>query len=334
MSVVCATHVPITDGECIYCAYDLTGLPDEARCPECGRQSIPTTIRQEVQEVFDSPRRLYREALRVVGKHPPGWYWSLDRPGDLRRSFRFALINLMVCFAIAGGAWVLADSLGVESVTMRHMVDPTGNTPAVLTQQYRFIDGVFGQTGEYVDETPREYRSGFRMPPGFTTVRSSTSSIRWRFLRGDQWLLALFPAAWIVCMWLLVVPAGMWTQIRKGLPRFAVARRTVVAAGNAETCRLPLQGLIVALVVALESVARLTLCDAAPNALITLRILLQLLMAGGVCAFWIGPLRSDYSGQLIRTRLHAVRMYLMYVLILPFVLTALVIGALEMLLHS
>jgi hypothetical protein len=79
-------------------------------CPECGRISTVDAVRGETHALFDQPVRLYREALRFWSKHPPGWFWSLDRDGDVRRSRILLAINVMLVFAIVTGGWLVACS--------------------------------------------------------------------------------------------------------------------------------------------------------------------------------------------------------------------------------
>ncbi len=43
-------------------------------------------------------------------------------------------------------------------------------------------------------------------------------------------------------------------------------------------------------------------------------------------AGWIGPLRSDYARQLVRSRLHATRIVVMYAAILPWAITVIITG--------
>ena len=41
---------------------------------------------------------------------------------------------------------------------------------------------------------------------------------------------------------------------------------------------------------------------------------------------WVGPLRSDYTRQLIRSRIHLVRILIMYGLVAPFALLGLLVA--------
>jgi hypothetical protein len=89
---------------------------------------------------------------------------------------------------------------------------------------------------------------------------------------------------------------------------------------------LPFQALVVALCLAAETAVRLGLPDPQLRSHTVLLSVLIPFMVGLILASWISPLRSDFTRQLIRSRVHAVRMYLMYVVIFPIPLSGLLLA--------
>ncbi|MCB9851004.1 MAG: hypothetical protein H6817_09920, partial [Phycisphaerales bacterium] len=198
-----------SQGKCLYCAYDLTGIPDDANCPECGRQNIPTAFRREVQDIFDSPLRLYREAFRIIGKHPPGWYWSLDRPGDVARSFRLAILNIVLCFVILGGAWIAANAYVVRVTEDTYYV-LTGTTAPV----HAYVDIVdVGPFGSFTEFLSTNYLDENQLPNAIV-VRTKTSVTRERRFRGftvESSEPLISPAMLLTAIWMTITQLGMWT---------------------------------------------------------------------------------------------------------------------------
>ena len=316
----------IAEGKCIYCAYDLSGLPDGTRCPECGRQSIPEAFRREVQEIFDSPRRLYREALRVFSKHPPGWYWSLDRPGDVGRSFRLAMVNIAVCGAVLLGAWLIANAFTMRKITDTYYDDPQGIAPPLHINRYTTD---YNALNARVDTELEEYvplQSIGELIQARNYRGASNKFVHFRGWHLGNWTGFAFAFALLTTMWLLLTQVGMWTQIRRGLPKYARAGRTIIAAANCESCRLPVQAGVLVLWLAVETAVRLALPDAYRQSLAVIFGVFLPVAGIVVLAFWISPLRSDVTRQFIRSRLHALRMFVMYVLFFPLVFSWGIVG--------
>jgi hypothetical protein len=145
--------------------------------------------------------------------------------------------------------------------------------------------------------------------------------------------------SWAFWVWAAPTFIGIWTQIRKGLPRFARAPRTIIAAGNYESHRL----LYVAVLIVLWMVLHTLLRTAVPgvylpfNAAGLMSFLpyfctgVGLLCVAGIAAGgWIGPLRSDYTKQLIRSRWHAARVLIMYALVFPWIMAILCMAIISM----
>ena len=127
---------------------------------------------------------------------------------------------------------------------------------------------------------------------------------------------------WILLLWAGPAFVGLCTQIRKGLPKFARAPRTIIAAANYESHRLVYISLFIALCMGVELAVRRTVSFSAGSWWIRYAVVLVCLgVAIGVfgAAGWIGPLRSDYTKQLVRSRVHMIRIIIMYAIILPWV---------------
>jgi len=58
---------------CLACGYDLFGLGDEPRCPECGLLNIPQGYRRQVWELVDSGKWFFSGPFAFFRKRPPGW---------------------------------------------------------------------------------------------------------------------------------------------------------------------------------------------------------------------------------------------------------------------
>ena len=109
---------------------------------------------------------------------------------------------------------------------------------------------------------------------------------------------------------------GIWTQIRRGLPEYAHAPRTIVAAANLEAHRLTFLAIAIGLVFSSDTLMRVAMNEATYGIFVSWIGIAPLLfgMAG-----WIGPLRSDHTLQLIRSRWHLVRIIAMYAVLFPII---------------
>ena len=98
-----SAEVPLSDALlCEACGYNLTGVPREGRCPECGvaiAESLPSLRRPPAWERAERPD--YRQLLatsRAVIFHPSRFFRQLTPHGDLARSGAFARRHeLFVC---------------------------------------------------------------------------------------------------------------------------------------------------------------------------------------------------------------------------------------------
>lgn len=318
-----------TAPHCLYCGYNLTGLPPEARCPECGMVNVPPALREEVWHTVDSPRRLWGLMARPVARHPPGWWWALDRPGDVLRSLGKLARNAAVSFLIVLAATLAADSVVLQTRIMFEWYDPADPHARTLAwhetvSQRRLFNRE--QIAESAGEPAPSWESlkQIRVP---AVRRQTTQRVIWDGALAARWMgTGLW--AWLLLVWAYVAQVGLWTQIRQGLPQFARGPRTIVAAANYQSCKLVYLAVGVAAGLLIEVVARCT----SGGRLFRGRDLYELILAGvggimllAAATVWVGALRSDFTRQLIRSRVHAVRIVLMYALLLP-VLTLLALG--------
>jgi len=257
-------------------------------------------------------------------KRPPGWWWSLDRPGDVKRSIRFAAVCVAVSVVLVGAFFVLADAIVVEEVLEEYVQDASDETFKPLLR-YRSVQP-YGLGGDGLMPTGRSFPISADAWPA-SPASFFKESWRVRFMPHFSWETLVYgcvTALTLVLLWAIPAMVGIWTQIRRGLPDFARAPRTIIAASNYEAHRLIYAALLVPLVLTIEVVLRVFGTQMRLDHEMVL--LLCLLAAYGLAGLgWIGPLRSDYTNQLIRSREHALRIYLMYVLLFP-ILLGLAIG--------
>jgi hypothetical protein len=293
---------------CVYCGYDLTGSTDTLACPECGRISTVDAVRGETHALFDQPVRLYREALRFWSKHPPGWFWSLDRDGDVRRSRILLAINVMLVFAIVTGGWLVACSCVVTVTGTERHLDPAGIEPPLLTRETTRRYGALGTTllnHNYFPEHDRDLTV-------LTYDYAEKHEVAWALPQDGKGLWGLGIATWLVVNWFLVGQLGFLTQ--NLFPCHATQRpdRTVAAAVNAESCRLPAQAMVLALLLAVDAAVRVLL---PAGHFREHRMIVAILIPLGIAlvwSHWICPLRSDSLGMLVPTRRRAVWVFGVY----------------------
>ncbi|MBU0718400.1 MAG: hypothetical protein KJ749_09145, partial [Planctomycetes bacterium] len=122
---------------------------------------------------------------------------------------------------------------------------------------------------------------------------------------------------WALLIWAFPALFGLYTQIRKGLPGFARAPRTIIVAANYESHRLIyIASCALVWLAALHVRSWLSVAvgsDVAGSCLSTVMVVLLILAVGG----WVGPVRSDYTRQLVRSRVHGARIVIMYALVFP-----------------
>ncbi|UCE60395.1 MAG: hypothetical protein JSU63_01335 [Phycisphaerales bacterium] len=307
---------------CLACGYNLRGLGDEPRCPECGLLNIPEGLRKQVWDLVDSGKWFFSGMFRPFEKRLPGWWWALDREGDIRRSYKFAAKNVLAAALI-----VLAASWTAGACVMRITAyyasfdtDNLDGPPVAEATDVSYL-GVglmgIGQTAESEPDWSSLYGRGQSVKQRYAT-RLMFKPSRDGMILGGGLLL------WMVILWCGPAYVGISTQIRKGLPEFARAPRTLTAAANYESHRLVYLSIFIAVCLGIEVSLRRTINLSSPQSFVTYGASLILLLAAMVAfgaAGWVGPLRSDYTKQLVRSRLHAARIILMYAVLLPSLLT-------------
>jgi hypothetical protein len=300
--------------------------------------NIPANFRQQVWDLVDSGTWFFSGFFSPFRKRLPGWWWALDRPGDVRRSFRFAAVCAVTAALLIFGTGFAADAICVEVVHVwshaaRHSPDDAPPS-SIIDIRYTSSYGLMGLLHERSrSQSRRDYPGDDRIP------RAGTTFCR---VLLDPSLKSFVPSGvaflWVFFSWAGPAMVGLWTQIRKGLPDFARAPRTIMAAGNYEAHRLVYAGIVVACCMGADVVARVTVIPqvmrvnpAADVVLLMMDMALQVVIIAFSAASWVGPLRSDYTRQLVRSRFHAARIVVMYALLLPCVMTMIVAGSIHLL---
>ncbi len=311
---------------CVACGYNLYGLGDEPRCPECGLRNIPDEFRRQVWELVDSGKWFFSGPFALFRKRLPGWWWAMDRPGDLRKSLWFLAKNMSIALLITIATWGAATAIVVE--VTNHYASYEINDPSRKTVFED--DQVF-----YVGLSPSEALQGKELNwselYGRTQSRNWTVTPKSRVMVVPNWRAlpaALLFVLWIFLVWVVPLFVGLITQLRKGLPSFAKPPLTILVAGAYESHRAIYTSLALALVLVAVTYQVVT-----PGATTTpsrwLYWLFELLPFFLVPLYaalgWIGPLRSDYTLQLIRFPFHAGRIIVMYALLFPLLLAWVVV---------
>lgn len=312
---------PSIPHRCVACGYDLRGLGEEPRCPECGLLNIPEGLRKQVWEFVDSRRWFYSGFFTPWRKRPPGWWWALDRPGDVKRSFGCLVAHVLIASALIFALSVAGNSILVETrIDYSYRWSNQPNSSWLDGGSIKMRESFRGFVGEREDNVDADRIQDYDPTTGAQTVYQTKISRRLVFdlHYGDL----TSPLTWIIfalVIWAGPAVIGIWTQIRRGLPSFARAPRTIIAAANLEGHRLTYFALCGGLALGVDIVRRLALGNLPYDTDQALFVLLwgtPLFFAG---AGWIGPLRSDHTRQLIRSRFHLVRILLMYAILFPLV---------------
>lgn len=318
---------------CLGCGYSLTGLPDPPRCPECGLLNIPDGYRKQVWDLVDSGKWFFSPMFRPFQKRPPGWWWALDRDGDVRRSYRFLFKNLLIATT------VVLVVCGITYGFVRERTDKYTVFDLEMPSSIPLYKGVSitrdGLPGEDLAaqtlSTPDWRRTG---GPGRQTTQIASTRIV--FIPSHlTWVAGAQQSLWLALIWVIPSLVGVWTQIRKGLPEYALARRTIVAACNYESHRLIYLAVASATLVLADMVLRLAV-DWGYSLRVYVVVtnistpLIPLFAAAG----WIGPLRSDFTKQLVRSRLHLSRIIFMYAFLFPPVIAGAIVALFHILLSA
>lgn len=304
---------------CLACGYNLYGLGKELRCPECGLVNLPDNIRRQTWEFVDARSWFFSSMFQLFKKRPAGWWWALDREDDVRRSVRLLLKNIILTIVmVIFGSLLVHACLVVEtshySSFLQGKLDSSPLYEATYVQwvgpelTYIQIDN----SVELIDWKQLYDRNRTliqRRKLSFTFQPSWT---------GITWNKAYIASLWIILIWAGPALVGLYTQIRKGLPAFAVAPRTITAAANYESHRMIYLCMLFWLYCVIEVIVRWQAISTPNwsiyyNYMTIIPVPLSLIGAAG----WIGPLRTDYTKQLIRSRSHAIRIVIMYAVIFP-----------------
>ncbi|GEM_PF-1598562 len=310
-----AANLAVPEGSaercCLACGYNLHGLGEAPRCPECGLLHVPSALREQVWQLVDAGTWFLSGMFTPWRKRPPGWWWALDRPGDVKRSFRFAGWCALAMSVIVIGATVLADSVVVEADLLVRVWPIANNQVVGAPQTYSSGEVSRAGLGNIDREGPSRMSRRYARPLTFYTAGSCRIAVQApSFL---AWRIGVGVAVLLLCMWAVPLWVGLMTQLRPELPAFARAPRTIVAAGNYEAHRLLHSAAGCVFVVAADVLIRIaTKASWPPEGMLMLDFLLLLGVCGCAALGWIGPVRSDYTHQLVRTRGHATRIVIMY----------------------
>jgi len=317
---------PETAQRCVACGYNLFGLGQEPRCPECGLLNIPIAYRQQVWELVDSGKWFFSSFFGVFRKRPAGWWWALDRAGDVRRSLnRGALcIAVSACLIAVVGAISGAVCLTWSVEFVSYKLGPNPTDPTIEWAEVYRSEWEFGIGGMTIAHWERTHEQWVPVKPGQSYKSSTRAAFRpsLSFVRPCSILFVL-----IVSLWACPAAAGIWTQIRKGLPAFARAPRTIIVASFYESHRVVYLSLLLCAYLAVDVLLRYQAYLGKPFSGAGGWLLATLALTIFGCCGWIGPLRSDYTKQLVRSRWHLIRILLMYGIFLPWLVTAAVDAA-------
>lgn len=308
---------------CLACGYDLQGLGEEPRCPECGLLNVPQGYREEVWGLVDSGKWFFSGFFGPFKKRPGGWWWSLDRARDVGKSWRTVLRNFAVSAAVLCAACLAVDLFKVSRVMEQSLYDP--NSTERKSLNLGSFESREGATGYSKELNPRSEQEGRDLAEIFRTHQG------WRFNFSETRRIVIHPRAdvlthfippmllIIVLVWAYPAMVGIFTQIRKSLPPFANARRTIVSAANLESHQMVYNAMLAGVLIVVFGGMWLggAFEGARWNLDFEVRIVMYVCLGLFGMARWVGPVRSDYTKQLIQSRFHAGRIVVLYAAILP-----------------
>lgn len=312
---------------CVACGYSLQGLPEPARCPECGLLNVPDAFRRQIWALIDSGKWFFSSPTAPWRQRLYGWWWSLDRDGDMRRSFRFAAAHC-VCAVVIVGLGVLATSaIRVQSLHTYYVPDPARPTQLIDIGNRTAVIGLGGSRVRAHGTTDMwTLLSSY----GANSITATTVNKVIFEPNMEHWFPMCGMMSWLVATWFAPAVIGMWTQIRRGLPEYARAPRTIIAAGNYEAHKITYLALVICMVLFVDVAARCSIGGPAlpwkGNPLALLSQVLTWFVLLYAALGWVGPVRSDYTRQLVRSRFHAMRILVMYAFACPWVFMVLTMG--------
>jgi hypothetical protein len=310
----------IAPDACFFCGYVLTGLAEGHVCPECGKRSIPEDVRRETQGIFDNIWKLYAVNLRCFRRYPYGWWWSLDRPGDGPRGRKLLLLNLCLTLFLLGFGIAISGMIQKRTVLIQEYVDPGDpSAPAIQYSRHILRYGLL-MTQRYDEK--QVWSSDDPIPSGYKFRASETHT---RVLNTDiiapvaAAVALLFP----IFVYALLQYAGFCSQLTRSLSRIGRARFSVVNAAHAASCKLPYMALLTWPWLVLEVIFRFSAKSMSQYLWYERYTQLAMLaMIGLFVVPWIGLIRSDPTRTLVLGQRHAVRVFVMYALGFPALLTA------------
>ena len=297
---------------CLACGYALQGLGDEPRCPECGLPNIPEGYRRQVHELVDSGKWFFSSFFGFYCKRPPGWWWSLDRSGDVRRAVHFAAAAVLVSVLVVIGSGLVCGSIVRHETTV--LIRPLSSGVRTGTEAWYHVQKstLYLADANYGNESKLIQMPEGPPPSQIMSQSSNTFEFSTRALAGSLAVSGL-----MVGLWLIPASVGLSTQIRKSLPSFARPPRTIWAACLYESHRIIYAALVAVVLLAADAFIRCKGWTLMSQSTIFIWIIVSVVVAFLGMLGWIGPLRSDYTNQLIRSRKHGIRILLMYGLIFP-----------------
>lgn len=299
---------------CLACGYNLEGLGDEPRCPECGLLNIPEGYRRQLWELVDSGKWFFSSFFGVFRKRPPGWWWALDRPGDVKHAARRAILYTLAALIIVLGVGAVAGAMvhTLRATVVYSFPNRQDQTTTHHVYEYEMSLRLAMEPVESFETRSEQIKGG--PAPRSKQIASKAVQFTWGFLYP-----CLFLFGSIVLLWAFPACVGIWTQIRKSLPSFARAPRTILAASLLESHRLVYAAAFTAILLSLDAIFRWNGYASKPGVVQEMWYAIPLLVFAFGAMGWIGPLRSDYTGQVIRSRGHAVRIFIMYAFVFPVV---------------
>jgi len=307
---------------CVACGYNLFGLGDQPRCPECGLRNIPDEFRRQGWGLVDSGKWFFSGPFSFFRKRPPGWWWALDRPGDLQRSLSVVARNATVAAGIVLIGAVVASSIAAETTEIYQFSNLNDPTARVIYETSAITRDGLMRDGKESLQNP-DWKNIWDS----SVVLGTTSTSR-LVICTPQW--SSVPVAtgillWLDLTWVGPVFVGLVTQIRKGLPQFARPPLTIIAAGAYESHRMMYGSAATGLAVILAAVGYalsassrrgfMPLGSNLPEILCLFGIPVAIILY--VAFGWVAPLHSDWTKQLIQSRGHAARIVVMYALLFP-----------------